>query len=705
MKTKPSIPERRTIPVSCNKDCGAGCPLLAHVEDGKIIKITDNPSGTPYMKGCSKGFQAMKAAYAPNRLLKPLIRTGSRGSGEYKEVSWDDALDYVAAGLSKIKGTFGCESILFLGGSGSCRGALHNTGRLTQRFLNMFGGYTQTYANYSSAASDFVTPYVFGTLEVGIDAATLQHSKLIILWGANILDTRFGSEFPPRIREAGKNGVPLIVIDPRKSRTANLPKAEWLQIRPGTDTAMMAAVLYELIINNQVDYPYLEKYCIGFDEVEKYILGIDDHQPKTPEWAEQICGTPAGSIKKLADLYGRTGPTALIPGLSIQRNIGGEEAMRMAMVLQAATGNIGKMGGASGGCIWDGLSVPECGGMGAADRPENPIVPEYCWPDAILEGKSGGYPADIKAVYNVGGNYLSQGSDIKKNMRAFNKVEFAVCHEHFMTPTAGHCDVILPATTFLEREDILFPGMNYLFYSGKAMEPPGNVKNDYDIFCELSDRLGFLNIYSEGKTAAQWIEQFVAESVITDYEHFKQTGICRGDDQTRIGLSDFIADAVKNPLQTPSGKIELASGNYAKTGFPLVPTYRGMADDEEYPLRLVTPHSLYRINSSYSNVHWFRDREPHALWMNPADAKKRGIQDAQKVFVKSHWGKMQISVMITKDIMPGVVCLLQGIWPSLDGKGMDQAGAANILTSTEPTEPCMGSRTHSVLVEVESSVT
>ena len=464
MKDEISIAETNTIPVSCNKDCGAGCPLLAHVQDGKILKITNNPNGTPYMKGCSEGFQAAKVANAPGRLLKPLIRTGSRGSGDYEAVSWDKALDFVATGLRKIKETFGSESILFLGGSGSCRGALHNTGRLTKRFLNMFGGYTQKYGNYSAAAADFVTPYVFGTSEVGIDAATLQHSKLIILWGANILDTRFGCEYPTRIREAGQNGVPIIVIDPRKTRTANLPSAKWLQIRPGTDTAMMASVLYELITNHQVDDPYLEKYCLGFDQVEKYILGTDDHQPKTPEWAEQICGTPAGSIKKLADLYGRTGPTALIPGLSIQRNIGGEEAMRMAMVLQAATGNIGKMGGASGGCIWDGLSVPECGGMGAADRPENPIVPEYCWPDAILEGKSGGYPADIK-----------------------------------------------------------------------AMEPLGNVKNDYDIFCELSNRLGFLDIYSEGKTATQWIEQFLAESVIPDCEHFRQTGICRESGRVSMG--------------------------------------------------------------------------------------------------------------------------------------------------------------------------
>jgi anaerobic dimethyl sulfoxide reductase subunit A len=704
MNKKSSTLKIKTIPVSCNKDCAAGCPLLAHVEDGKIVKITNNPNGTPYMQGCSKGFQAMQVAEAPDRLLQPLIRRGPRGSGDFKAVSWDEALDYVAAGLRNIKDKFGSESILFLGGSGSCRGALHNTASLTKRFLNMFGGYTQTYSNYSSAASDFVTPYVFGTSEVGIDAATLRRSKLIILWGANIMDTRFGCEYPARLREACKNNVPIIVIDPRKSRTANLPHAQWFPIRPGTDTAMMASVLYELLKNNIVDYPYLEKYCTGFDQVVKYILGTDDDQPKTPQWAEQICGTPAGLIQKLAGLYGRTKPAALIPGLSIQRNLGGEEAMRMAMVLQAATGNIGKMGGAPGGCIWDGLPVPECGSMDTAARPGNPFIPEYCWPDAILEGKNGGYSVDIKGIYNVGGNYLSQGSDIKKNMRAFDKVEFSVCHEHFMTPTAAYCDVILPATTFLEREDILFPGMNYLFYSAKAIDSPGDVKDDYEIFCELSDRLGFLDKYSEGKSATQWVEQFAAESVITDYEDFKQSGIFSGQDQMRIGLSKFIADPVKNPLETPSGNIELASKNYAKTGFAAVPTYRGMADAEQYPLRLVTPHSLYRVNSSYSNVQWFRKREPHALWMNPVDAKKRGIRENQEVVVRSPRGKMKISVLITEDIMPGVVCLLQGIWPSLDGNGIDQAGAANILTSTVPTEPSMGSRTHSVLVEVELSL-
>ncbi len=702
MKTLAKETQSITIPVSCNKDCSAGCPLLAHVKNGKIIKITDNPAGTPYMKGCSKGFQAMQAAYAPDRLLKPLARTGPRGSGKFEEISWDEALDRVAQRLGTIKETYGRNSVLFLGGSGSCRGALHNTGSLTERFLNMFGSNVKKMGNYSSAAADFVTPFVFGTHEVGFDAGTLQYSKMIILWGANIMDTRFGCEYPTRIMEAAKNGVPVIVIDPRKSNTAKLPNAQWIQIRPGTDTAMMTAVLYELINNNQVDDLYLEKYCTGFDQIKNFILGKEDHLPKTAAWAEQICGTPAGVIKKLADMYGRTKPVALIPGLSIQRTIGGEEAMRMSMVLQAATGNTGKMGGSSGGCIWDGLPAPGCGEIDTGELQRDLSIPEYNWPDAILEGKSREFPVNIKAIYNVGGNYLSQGSDIKKNIRAFEKIDFSVCHELFMTPTAKYCDIILPVSSFLEREDILFTGMNYLFYSGKAIEPPGDVKDDYDIFCELSNRLGFRNEYSEGKSAARWIEQFIAESEILDPAQFKQTGIYYGKEQLRIGLSNFFKSPDKHPLGTPSGRIELASENYAKTGFCAVPKYRGMANDVQYPLRLVTPHSLNRINSSFSNVQWFKEREPHVVWMNPKDAVKRNLKDKQMVMVENVQGSLQIPVKVTSDIMEGVICILEGIWPDLNEKGIDKGGSANMLTSTISTKPCAGSRTHSILVEVGS---
>lgn len=691
-----------TIPVSCNKDCGGGCPLLAQVTAGRIVTIRDNPAGNAYMKGCSRGFQAAKAAYAPDRLLQPLVRTGPRGSGAFQSVSWPEALDRIAEKLTEIKNKYGNQSLILLGGSGACRGAMHNTGLLPKRFLNLFGGCTQTSGNYSSCAVNFVTPYVFGTQYAGIDPGTLQHSRLILLWGANIAVTRFGSELPPRIREAAKRGVPLIVIDPRKSKTAGMPNAQWVQVRPGTDTALMAALLYEMIHRNRVDRSFIKQYCIGFDQVEKYILGTEDHLPKTPAWAEKICGTAADTIQWLADTYGRTKPTALIPGLSIQRTVGGEEAARMAMVLQAVTGNIGISGGTSGGCVWGRLPQPKCGRMDTLARHGHPAIPVYRWPDAILEGQKGGFPTEIKAIYNVGGNYLSQGSDIRKNMRAFEAVDFAVCHDQFMTPTARYCDVVLPVTTFLEREDIIFTHTNYLLYSGKAIKAPHRVKNDYDIFCELAKRLGFADAFSEGKTAGRWLEEFIAASAIKDVDAFKQTGIYAGEDQMRVGLSEFIADPVKNALKTPSGKIELASRSYAKTGYPAIPTYRGMQEDANLPLRMVTPHSFYRINSTYSNLAWFKDKERQVLWINPVDAIQRDIKDGQMALVHNPRGKIRISVKVTEDIMPGVVCLREGIWPELDAEGAERAGSANMLTSTVPTKPCAGSRTHSIAVEVEA---
>ena len=693
-------PESHSVPVSCNKDCGAGCPLWAHVEDGRIVKIINNPAASSYLKGCSKGLSAMQPLSAPERLRQPLIRSGPRGSGEFRELSWPRALDYVAEKLAQIKTDHGRDSILFLGGSGACRGALHNTYSLTQRFLNILGCNIKKYGNYSSAASDFVTPYVFGTMEVGMDAATLQHSEMIILWGANIADTRFGCEYPARIREAARNGVPVIVIDPRKSNSATFPQARWIKVRPGTDAALMAAVLYELIDHELVDLEFLESHCLGFDQVRDYVLGTVDQVPKTTAWAEQICGTEATIVKELALAYGQAKPAALIPGLSIQRTIGGEEAMRMAMVLQAATGNIGKLGGSSGGCIWDGLPGPECGEIDTLEPEGEPLFSEYLWPDVVLEGRTGGFPVEVQAIYNVGGNYLSQGSDLHKNIRAFEKVEFSVCHEQFMTPTARYCDIILPVSAFLEREDILFTGMNYLFYSAAAVDPPADVRDDYEIFCELADRLGFSEQFSEGKSASQWIEQFIEESEIEDSDQFRRTGIYRAADQERVGLSAFMADPVANPLHTPSGKIELASEDYAHTGYPAVPEYRGKEVDERYPLQLITPHALHRINSSYANLNWFKQKEKQVLWMHPHDASSRNIVDQQMVQVANEQGATRIPVMITDDIMAGVVCLGQGNWPDLDATGIDHGGAVNILTSTEPTRPSMGSRTHSVVVEV-----
>jgi anaerobic dimethyl sulfoxide reductase subunit A len=675
--------------------------LLAHVEHGRVTRITENPKGSPYMSGCAKGFQMTRALYAPDRLTRPLLRTGPRGSGEFKEVSWPHALDMVAENLSDIKTRYGNEAILRLGGSGSCRGALHNTFYLTARFLRMFGGHIETTGNYSTAAASFTLPFILGTTSAGIDAGTLQFSNLIILWGANIADTRMGCETEARIWEAKSRGVDVIVIDPRRSTSVTRLGTRWIPVHPGTDTALMMAVLHELLDEGLVDIDFADKYSVGFEELRRQVLGLADGEARTPQWAEAICGTPACAIAQLARQYGRTRPAALIPGLSIQRTIGGEEATRMAIALQVATGNLGIRGGSSGSPIWNRLPTPRMGRIGVPSNPVQSTVPEYRWPDAILEGKHGGYPSDIRAVYNVGGNYLTQGSDVHKNIRAFRQVEFAVCHDYTLTPTAQQCDVVLPVTTFLERDDIVFPdGGNYLLFSHQAVPPLPKAKNDYDIFCELADRLGFLSDFSEGKSADEWLRSFAADSEVPDYEEFRRTGIYLGVNQLRVGLSDFVADPHAHPLRTPSGRVEISSTAFVGMGYSSIPECRILQTTDEYPLRLITPHPRYRIHSQYDTIPWFKQREEHALWIHPHDAERRGIGNDQRVYVTSPEGRLRIKTRVTEGIVPGVVCLLQGVWPSFGPDGTDTAGAVNVLTSTEPTLPSYGSRTHSVLVQV-----
>jgi anaerobic dimethyl sulfoxide reductase subunit A len=327
-------------------------------------------------------------------------------------------------------------------------------------------------------------------------------------------------------------------------------------------------------------------------------------------------------------------------------------------------------------------------------------VPVNSWPDAILEGAAGGYPGEIKAIYNVGGNYLATGSDLRKSIRAFQQVELSVCHDYFLTPTASYCDVVLPVTTYLERSDVVFPETNHLLYSHRVIDPVGLARNDYDIFCALAERLGFGGQYSQGRSADQWLEYFLESSEIEDVEDFRSSGIYIGGEQERCGLSDFVSDPDFYPLDTPSGKIEIASQRYADLGFPDIPTWRGFQPAPGYPLYLITPHARYRINSQYANDPWFVRREEQALWMNPADATVRKIEEGGRVEVVSPEGKMRIPIRITEDIMPGVVCLTAGMWPKIGPDGVDTAGAANILTSTVPTAPSLSSRTHSVAVEV-----
>jgi anaerobic dimethyl sulfoxide reductase subunit A len=652
------------------------------------------------MRGCIKGYRMADTVYAKDRLKSPLIRTGERGGGHFREVGWEEALNYIAQQLGAIRNRHGCLSFLPFSGSGSCRAAVHNTNFVGRRFFAMFGGFVNRIDSYSSAAAAFTDMHLFGTRMTGIDPLTLENSRMIILWGANLCETRFSSRIEAAISQAKQNGVPVIVVDPRRTETVRKLSTCWIPILPGTDTAMLAAMLYVIVKEGCLAREFVERYTVGFDDLIAYVTGSLDGQAKSPAWASKICGVPEETIIEFARKYAAAKPAALLPGLSIQRTLGGEDTYRFTVALQAATGNIGKAGGSSGGEVWGklpGISFPT---LPVPDISMLPSIPVYQWADAVLEGRAGGYPSDIHAIYSIGGNYLNQGSDIKKNIRAFKKVDLVVTHDLFLTPTAQFSDIVLPVTTSLEREDVIFPADHYLFYSHQAIEPLPICRNDYDIFCDLADRLGFGADYSDGLTAAQWLEHLMAQSGIKDIERFRETGILEGNEQRRIGLSRFIESPEQNPLSTPTGKIEIRCAGLAETEASAIPQCRIAEPDSVYPLRMITPHSKFRINSQNSNLPWAAKLAKQVLVMNALDARSRGIQDGNRVRVQSPQGEMEIEAFLTEDIIAGCVSLIQGAWTVRDAQGVEKGGAANILTSTIPTLPSQGSRTHSIFVEV-----
>jgi anaerobic dimethyl sulfoxide reductase subunit A len=685
--------------VACNRDCGGGCPLVATVEDGRVVRIGNNPAAGPFLKGCPRGFQAARQLYAEDRLTRPLVRSGPRGSGSFREVSWTEAVREVADGLQAVRDRHGDGAILALGGSGSCRGALHNTAALTARFLNLIGGHVGESNSYSSAAARYVQPVMLGRDEPGVDPATLHYSELIVLWGANMMDCIMGCEWRARLRQAKKRGVPVIVIDPRRTETAKQLGTQWLPVRPGTDSALMLALLHVLVDEGLTEEPFIASHAAGFEALRRRILGRAGGPATTPAWAQEICGTPASDIVALARELGRRKPAALVPGLSIQRAWGGEEAVRLAIALQVATGNLGRLGGSSGAQNWGGLPEPDVGRLPVPPNAASTLIPANDWADAVLLGRAGGYP-DIHAACNIGGNYVCQGADVAKSVRAMQSLEFSVCHDLFLTATARQCDVVLPVTHWLERNDIVFTLSNVVLFSHKVAEPPGEARNDYDILADVAERMGCRYAFTQGRDEDMWLREFVADSEIPDDEEFRRVGIHRGAAQERVGLADFAADPVAHPLTTPSGKVELSGAACVAAGLSGIPEARVRPSSPGLPLQLVTPKARLRVHSQLGALPWFRQRDERAVWMHPDDAAARGVKDGSNVEVRSVRGLVRCPVRVTADVMPGVVALTAGIEPEFDDAGRDTAGAANVLTSDEPTLPSRGATMSSVPVEV-----
>jgi molybdopterin guanine dinucleotide-containing S/N-oxide reductase-like protein len=495
--------------------------------------------------------------------------------------------------------------------------------------------------------------------------------------------------------------------------TAKALGARWIPIRPGTDAAMMLAVLNVLFGEGLVDMARASSLATGLEEIERYVSGGLDGIARSPAWAQDICGVPAAVIAGFARQYAAARPTMLVPGYSVQRVLNGEETFRLSVALQVATGNFGVPGGSTGS-LNNRLPTPRLGSLpeptGLSGLP-SPTVPVTRWPDAILEGRRGGYPSDIAAVYAAGFNAVNQGADCRKSIRAMEALEFSVCHEMFMTPTARLCDVVLPVASPLEKEDIGIPWLgNYLLYKRAAVRTRGLARSDWDIFGELSERMGFAPVFTGGRTASGWIDAFIADSEIADPGKFKASGVYFGSDRERVSMSDFAADPAACPLPTPSGKVELHSDDYARdTGRSAIPSWSDLPADPRWPFSLITPKTVRRTHSQGGGgAPWSADKagpgagrvDSGELTINPADALSLGLCTGDEAIVGNDRGQLRARVAVSDDIASGVACLHEGAWLDPGTDGIDSAGSANMLTSTAVTGPAMAPVMHGIPVGI-----
>ena len=699
------------LPTGCAHDCGGKCLLYMEVKDNKVVSIKDGGLINPIarslgLRACSRGLSYDKRLYHPKRLTKPLLRTGVRGSTNFKPVSWSEAIDLAASKLEWVKEEYGCESILNMGGSGSYPSLLHDTRRLTSRFLNLFGGCVELYGSYSDEAAKVASIYTYGTTATDHPRKDLVNSRLIIMWGWNPIETLFGSDTITYLKKAKSRGCEMICIDPRRTPSARFADT-WIPIRSGTDVALASAMAYTIINEELYDRRFIEKHVVGFEEYSNYILGLEDGQPKTAEWASKITGIPSSNIVRLARKYAEKKPAALMPGWGPQRTAYGEQFIRATSALASITGNIGIPGGNPAGANTGQGPTRSEASMPTGENPVGLKVPKYLWIDLILKGVGGGYPSDVKALYVVGSDYLNQQGNSNRAAESL-RLDLIIVHEHFLTPTARYADIVLPAAMYPERNDILLPWSGqgcFAIYQSKIVDPPPEAKTDLEIFTLLAEKLGFAKEYNP-YTEEKWLRWFAERLGIKDYEEFKREGIRRLPEREIIPFRRQIEYG--EPFPTPSGKIELYSKRLAELGNPEIPpipkylpSWEGVEDpmQSKYPLQLITPKNLHRIHSSIPDTS-LTEKGLNRVWINPKDAEERGISLGDVVKIYNERGTVIAEAYVTEEITPGVVSLEEGAWYSPGEKGLDRGGCPNTLTLDKPTPLAKAATTHTTLVQV-----
>ena len=747
--------ETKIIPTTGRNNCGGRCIIYAHVRDGIIEKLSTETTGTPEhpvpLCACARGLNYHKTFLGEDRLRWPMKRIGERGEGKFSRISWEEALDILTSEYIRIRDTYGPGSRYVNDGCGIS--AVMRGDRMMRRLLALDGGYLGSYNSYSSACIRNATDITYGTSETGTHPSDWLNSQLIILWGHNPAETRFDSSSMFYLKKAKAAGIPVIVIDPRKNDTVLALDAQWIPIRPATDSALADAMAYVIIKEGLQDQGFLDTCCLGFDAAHmpegvdpslnclSYIMGENDGIPKTPEWGETITGIPADTIRELAIRYATTKPAAIIQGYGAQRNAYGEQSARGVILLTCLTGNVGISGGSAAGS--GDCSTHKLPKFPVPDNPYNRELPVFLWTDAIDHGKEMNeydgirtcdqgifddpkdiaLDSNIKMIFNLASNTLiNQHGDINRTAKLLkdtSKCEFIVCSDLFMTASAKFADLLLPGISMFEEENITKPWKftEFLGFNNKVIEPLYECKTEYEWIRELAKGIGLEEEFTEGRDYSQWMSYIyedlrTSEPELPEYDEFREKGIYKFEEgHYPISFEKEVKDPVHYPFPTPSGKIELFSAKLWKTPMkdfmPPIPRYvappEGPQDPltKRFPLQLSGWHSKCRTHTVHDNNLNLRKLDPQKLWIHPEDAAARSINDGDMVLVYNDRGQVKIPAKITDRVAKGVTTLSQGTWYTPDENGVDTRGSINVLTSQRPTPFARGNGQHTNLVEVQ----
>ncbi len=733
-------------------NCGGRCLLKVYLKEGVIVRIeTDDRPGdgieNPQLRACLRGRGYRHRQHNADRLKYPMKRTGKRGEGKFERISWDEATDLMAENLTRIKEKYGNSALYVPYGTGSYN---QTNGRWpAERLLNLFGGSLGFYNSYSWACINKATPYVYGTKVTGNQRQDWVNCKYIIMWGWNLSEMRDGTNSEYFIKKARENGARVICIDPRMTLSVVSLADEWIPIRPGTDVALMSAMAYVMIDEGLYDKEFVKTHCIGFDksqmppgcETEEsykdYIFGKYDEQPKTPEWAEAITGIPKETIARIAREFATTKPAMLYQGYGMQRRAYGEQPVIGGCVLAAITGNVGVSGGwASGIALQADDGGPFWSIFPTLKNPVKNKIPCFLWSEAVIRGnemnESDGVTgaekldSNIKLIWAVASNaIINQHANVNRSieiMKDESKVEFFVVQDNFLTSTALYADLLLPACTQFETWG-LEDGWKYgddVMLMPKIIEPPYETKSDYRICADIAEKLGLKDAFTEGRDEKAWTEHFV--------DHYRKTrfpeiptlaefeksniGVYAVDvKKPKIAFEDFRKDPVKNPLPTPSGKIEIFSKQLFDMNNPkeipavpkYIPEWENPFDENAkmFPLQVIGPHYMPRVHSTHDNNDWLNEAFPQRAFINPIDAKHRNINDGDTVKVFNRRGTIILKCRLTKRLMPGVISVPQGAWWKPDKDGNDIGGNIDTLTSERWTPLAFGNAQHTIMAQLK----